>query len=215
MGAIMGRAESFQDRIIRQHVAGLSFVDVGGRWGTRNEKVSVANLAGARSVTMADMQPPTSPLWQDFRDRCAGLGVSGFAEISINLDDPHLHDKLGTYEFVHSSGIIYHAPSPLFSIAQLRTITERYLLIGSMVVPERIANGAVKLDFAGVMMLLLPAIDANRSAIMAQHFEENGLKIAPINADQPQPFRIGGMPNYSPWWWLYSATTLRAMMEVS
>lgn len=211
----MGQSGSFQDTTIRQYVAGLSFIDVGGLWGTLNEKVTVASLGGARSAAVADMQPWTSNLWQDFRNRCAALGVSGHVEYCVNLDDPHLVEKIGTYDFVHCSGIIYHAPSPLLLISQLRTITSKYLLLGSMVVPEQVTNEAGSLDFSGGVMLLLPAIDASRRSIMTRHFDASGIKIAHINANEVSPFRIDGKPDYGPWWWLYSATTLRAMMEVS
>jgi hypothetical protein len=211
----MEQKESFQDRIIREHVKGLSFVDFGGLWGTLNEKVSVASLAGAGSTAMADMQPLGNWLWQDFHRRCLELGVSGYAQHCVNLDDPVLRLKVGSYDFVHSSGIIYHAPSPLFSISQLRTITNRYLLIGSMVVAEQVKNSAGSLDFDGGTMLFLPAIDVGRREIMAQYFNASGIKVAPVNGDQDDTFWLKGAPNYSPWWWLFSATTLRAMMEVS
>jgi hypothetical protein len=214
-GNAMTQQASFQDSVIREHAAHLSFIDFGGLWGTLNEKVTVASLAGARSTAIADMQPRDNYLWRDFRKRCADLGVSGYAEHIVNLDDPHLREKIGAYDFVHCSGIIYHAPSPLLSIAQLRSITNRYLLIGSMVVPERVDNAAGSLDFTGGTMLFLPAIDAGRHAIMARHFDASGIRIAPINAERSEPFWLGGAPNYSPWWWLYSASTLRAMLEVS
>jgi hypothetical protein len=138
-----------------------------------------------------------------------------YAEHCVNLDDLHLRDKIGTYDFVHSAGIIYHAPSPLFSISQLRSITNKYLLLGSMVVPERVTNEAGSLDFSGGMMLLLPAMDEARRVVMARHFDASSIKIAHINAEQRAQFRANGAPNYSPWWWLYSATTFRAMVEVS
>jgi hypothetical protein len=211
----MIQVEIFQDRIIREHVAGLSFVDVGGLWGTLNEKVTVATLAGARSAAMADMQPWTSDLWPAFRDRCNELGVSGYSEHCVNLDEPNLPEKLGTYDFVHSSGILYHAPSPLFSIAQLWSITRKYLLVGSIVVPDQITNEVGSLDFSAGAMLLLPAIDPGRQLILARYFDASGIRISNINTDQSIPFRIDGKPNYSPWWWLYSAATLRAMLEIS
>jgi hypothetical protein len=214
-GDLMRQPEAFQDRVIREHVGGLSFIDVGGLWGTLNEKVSVARLAGARSVAMADAQPHGSSVWQDFRDRCAALGVSDYSEHCVNLDDPSLREKLGSFDFVHCSGVIYHMPSPLHGIEQLATIANRYLLLGSMVVPERISNRAGTIEFAGGLMLFLPGIDAHRRAIMARHFDAIGIKIAHINADWPDPFRLGGQANYSPWWWLYSATTLRAILEAS
>jgi hypothetical protein len=164
---------------------------------------------------MADAHPLNGATWQDFRDRCRALGVSGYKEICVNLDDPSLRERIGSYDFVHCSGVIYHTPSPLFSIGQLRSITSRYLLLGSMVVPERVATNAGSLDFSGGVMLFLPAIDARRRAIMAQHFNMSGLKIAHINAEQSEPFHVKGVPNYGPWWWLYTATTLRAMLDAS
>jgi hypothetical protein len=192
-GVDVDQTESFQDHTIREHVAGLSFVDIGGLWGTLNERVTVASLSGARSAAMADMQPLTSNLWQAFRDRCAGRGVAGYSEHCVNLDDPHLSENLGVYDFVHCSGIVYHAPSPLFSIAQLRTVTNKYLLVGSMVLPDQITNEAGSLDFCGGVMLLVPAIDANRRSILARHFDASGIKIAHINGDQASPFRKAGL----------------------
>ena len=46
-----------RDTYIRQVVAGKSFADVGGLWGTVNEKVSVAHAYGARALTMIDVSP--------------------------------------------------------------------------------------------------------------------------------------------------------------
>jgi hypothetical protein len=212
---VPGQAESFQDRCIREHAGGLSFIDVGGLWGTLNEKVSAAALVGARSVAMADIQPLATDLWDELRNRCTSLGVSDYRELCVNLDDPDLHGKVGSYDFVHCAGVIYHAPSPLFSIGQLRRITGRYLLLGSMVVPEQVTNAAGAVDFSGGMLLLLPAMDEARRAVMRQHFNDSGIRIAHINGMEADPFWVGGLPSYSPWWWLYTARTLRAMVEVS
>ncbi len=44
-----------RDTYIRWVVAGKSFVDVGGPWGTVNEKVSVAHTHGACGLTMIDV----------------------------------------------------------------------------------------------------------------------------------------------------------------
>ena len=41
-----------RDTYIGQLVAGKSFADVGGLWGTVNEKVSVAHTHAARTLTM-------------------------------------------------------------------------------------------------------------------------------------------------------------------
>ena len=44
-----------RDTYISQVAAGKSFADVGGLWGTVNEKVSVAHTHGARALTMIDV----------------------------------------------------------------------------------------------------------------------------------------------------------------
>lgn len=211
----MSQSESFQDRMIRQYCRGLSFIDVGGLWGTLNEKVSVASLAGAKLTAIADMQDFSSDLWQKFRDRCTGLGVTGYREFNANLDDGKFSDTVGRYDFVHCSGIIYHAPSPLYAIAQLRSITVRFLLIGSMVVPEKVGNEVGSIDFGGGMMLFLPGMSDEKRAVMARYFDVSGIKIAHVNANWSDPHWVNGSVNYSPWWWLYSATTLRSMLKVS
>ena len=59
---------SFRDRLIRSHVRGLSFVDVGALWQAHNEKVSVATLAGARSAAIIDVTPPGDAAWARCRE---------------------------------------------------------------------------------------------------------------------------------------------------
>lgn len=61
--------EGVRDTYIRQVVAGKSFADVGGLWGTVNEKVSVAHAHGARTLSMIDVSPPDSELWVLFEER--------------------------------------------------------------------------------------------------------------------------------------------------
>ena len=51
-----------RDSYIRQAVAGKSFADIGGLWGTVNEKVSVAHTHGVRTLSMVDVSPPDSEL---------------------------------------------------------------------------------------------------------------------------------------------------------
>ena len=47
-----------RDRFIHEVSKDKSFVDVGGLWGTVNERVSVAHAAGARELAMLDISPP-------------------------------------------------------------------------------------------------------------------------------------------------------------
>jgi hypothetical protein len=208
--------KSIQDRIIEDNVANLSFVDIGGIWGTINEKVTVAAKAGAISTAMADIQPEGSEGWQMFRDRALSLGVEDYSSFpQVNLDSTRIVEEIGVYDFVHCAGILYHVPSPLFTLERLHSVTKKYLLLGSMVVPEKVSNRHGDIDFGGGRAIFIPSLDQRSKAIMAEHFDRLGLKIMHINADVSEDFRVAGRPNYGPWWWLYSSSTLADFLTLS
>ena len=203
----------FQNRVISDRVQGLTFVDVGGLWGTNNAQVTLALQSGAKSATMADMQEMDNEWWQAFRRRAAQLGVTGYAEKFVNLDDHTVHDKLGTFDFVHCSGIVYHVPSPFYTIQRLASLTKRYLLLGSMVVPEKIETESGELRFDGGQMIYIPAIGDSEKKIVAEHFNNVSLSVAHINLVTDEHFSRNGEINYGPWWWLYSSKTMKRMLE--
>lgn len=207
---------SFTDRLIVAHVRGCSFVDVGALWGTRNEKVSVATLAGAKSAAIIDITPPGHDAWDKCRDRCALLGVSGYAEHSHDLNDPLIAKKVGKFDFVFCSGVVYHTPSVFYTLQRLFDLSERYLMLGSMVVPDTIENEFGSINLAGGGMLFVPGLNDKTRSIMAAHFASNGLTIAHISptASPPEPFMWGpDNPNYGPWWWLLPLQTLCSLVE--
>jgi hypothetical protein len=141
---------------------------------------------------------------------------SGYEEFAINLDDREVREKLGQFDFVYCSGIIYHVPSPIYTLDRLRSITGRYLLLRSMVMPESVHNAYGSLSFTGGRMIYIPAMDDETRCIMAAHFESVGLEITHINPKTSEPFRhYGGLPNYGPWWWLFSPSTMRDMLKSS
>lgn len=208
---------SFSNRLIRAHVRGCSFVDVGALWGTSNEKVSVATLAGARSAAIIDATPASDGAWTRCRDHCRSLGVTGYAEHSIDLNDPLIAEKVGTFDFVYCSGVLYHTPSVFYSLQRLFTLTERYLFVGSMVVPEIIENEFGSIDLGGGGMLFVPGLNEKTRSIVGAYFAGEGLTIMHItpSPSPPQPFmwRAGTSPNYAPWWWLYPLGTLCSLVE--
>ena len=75
---------------VREVAQGATFAEVGGLWGTANEQVTTAALAGARSTTMIDIAPEEGPddLWHRFRDRAVQMGVGGTTMINGSIDDP-------------------------------------------------------------------------------------------------------------------------------
>src|SRR5260370_15450055 len=117
------------DEIISSHVKDASFADVGGLWGLVNEKITVAVNAGCRAATMIDIAPINHRLWSEFDQRARSVGVTEYRKLQGNVNDPVLLDKTGTFDFVHCSGVIYHVPSPLHTLACLHALTSRYLLL--------------------------------------------------------------------------------------
>ena len=74
-----------RDTYISQVVAEKSFVDVGGLWGTANEKVSVAHTHGARTLTMIDVSPVDSELWTLFEQRRRTLRLPTVECVSADI----------------------------------------------------------------------------------------------------------------------------------
>lgn len=204
------------DDVIRELVPGRSFADLGGLWGTVNEKVTVAALAGAARCAMLDHQPEGTDPWRRFDERAGSLGVGGYRSARVDLNDPLLADKVGTYDVVHCSGVIYHCPDPYRALRQLRSIALDRVILVSMTVPERIENRCGVLDFAGGRVVAVPAMDERARAVAAEHFGSLGLQAHNINMDTPHPWTFSdGEPNYAPWWWLWHWSSLARMAETA
>jgi len=211
-----GDGALFRDGIIRQHVPNLDFLDVGALWEARNEKVSVAMLAGAKSASIIDITPAGDEAWIRCRERCALLGVSGYAEYSHDLNDPQIHRKVGVFDFVYCSGVVYHTPSIFQALQRLSSLSTRYLMLGSMVVPEEIETDCGSLKLAGGGMIFVPGLDEATRKILSSYFTGKGLNIMHITQVGPdtQPFMWNpDKPNYGPWWWLFPLQTLCSLVE--
>jgi hypothetical protein len=195
---------------------GASFADVGGLWGTVNEKVSVAAKAGAREFTMSDIAPQGHALWNEFDAHCARLGVSGYRKVTVDIVAPEPEKTLGVHDVVHCSGIIYHLPDPFSMLRNLKRVTRRHLIVTSMVVPERVENAAGSLDFGQDVARFVPALGPVARAVLAAHFDGLGLKIGAINTPLQEPWMFDDTtPNYGPWWWVYSPAFLRSLVETA
>ena len=118
-------------------MSGLSFVDIGGLWGTNGETVTTALLAGASRAVMADIQALGGIWWQKFEAHCTGLGVEGYEELQVDICSPDAPDRLGTFEFVHCAGVMYHVPDLFRFMGNLVSVTSKYLLLSSVVMPTR------------------------------------------------------------------------------
>lgn len=197
-------------------VRGRSFMDVGGLWGTRNEKVSVALRAGARTATMADIAPFGHQLWQDFDTYCEERGVRGYGRAQLDVVELPGDCSGLVHDVVHCSGIIYHVPDPFRMLANLRRLTGEYLILTSMVVPERIKNSTGVVEFPADQAVFVPSLRTATRAVVAAHFDALALSVMAVNKPLAEPWRWpDGTPNYGPWWWLMSPAYLRGLLEVA
>src|SRR4029450_5303038 len=101
---------------IERIVPGRTFAEVGGLWGTVNEQVTVAAKGGAREVTMIDIACDSTNLWERFRERCKQEGVEDYRCIRADINEPGTTERVGVFEVVHCSGVIYHCPDPLLPL---------------------------------------------------------------------------------------------------
>jgi hypothetical protein len=200
---------------IAELVPGKSFADVGGLWGARNEKVTVALAAGARDASMIDIAPLGHKLWTDFDAHAAAKGFTDYARLQFDATSPEFRLSGLSYDVVHCSGVIYHLPSPQVLVENLTTVTREFLILAAMTVPEVIENEEGRLDLAGARGVFVPGLDGDAMRIVRRHFDDLGLKINAINTDEDESWYIGGRPNFGPWWWLITPTLLCSFVEVA
>jgi hypothetical protein len=192
-----------RDEYLSRVVRGRTFADVGGLWGTVNEKVSVAHRLGATAVTMIDMQPEGNEWWHRFHERMRSLDISGYQSICAQLDAA----SGATYDVVHCSGVLYHHPNPLGLLADLRAITRRHLVLTSAITPAHVSNDAGDVQIGASTALFVPALDDAQRRVLAVHWKAAGAEVLGIT--QAVDYRLD---DFGPWWWLPTVDALRAMV---
>lgn len=198
-----------RDVFIQRVVAGKSFCDVGGLWGTTSEKVSVAAGAGASRLAMLDIAREGSELWQAFDERLTDEGISREDVDHITADITSV-DPANRFDVVHCSGVIYHVPDPVQTLAAVRRLTAEYLVLASVVAPPEIRNSAGTITFAPGQALFLPHLDDRALTVLKVHLSEGGVRAVGIDI----PEHRWSLDDYAPWWWLFTTSALRQMLVV-
>ena len=194
------------DKIIQRLALGLDFVDVGGLWNTRNERVSVALKAGAKSGTMIDIQKAGNKWWNLFDERMREFDLPDYEKIVADATAPDFPSIAGQYDFVNCAGVIYHVPSPYYLLYNLRAISRRYVMVTGVIVPDVIENEEGRIELGGGASLLCPALNEQQRKVVRKHFEDFGIKTRAITEVQPYDLiRDDGSAVYGPWWFLMTA----------
>lgn len=201
-----------RDSFLARVVCGRSFADVGGLWGTVNEKVSVAHRLGARSLTMIDVAPADDPRWAAFEERRRQRNVPAVACLSSDVlrlaeaPDPPL------FEVVHCSGVLYHIPEPLRLLRALRTITQEHLVLHSLVAREEYAHAEGSLRVPDAACLFLPALAGSEQEAVSGHWRGRvGDGAVGLTRENPT-WRTN---DFGPWWWLPRPSALRTLCRVA
>lgn len=200
--------KDLRDEYIGRVVRGKSFADVGGLWGTVNEKVSVAHRYGASALTMIDVTPPEHELWQLFENRRQALGLPAVQCISGDVLRLAETASCPRFDVVHCSGLLYHMPDPLRFLSALRTMTRECLVLTSVVTAPYMRNEHGELRLPAAAALFIPALQSQERAIVraywCQFVGDGALGVT-------REVTTWRLDDYAPWWWLPTVEALQAM----
>ena len=201
-----------RDTYIGRVVRGKSFADVGGLWGTVNEKVSVAHRSEASALTMIDVSLPGHELWRLFEERRQALGLPEVQCIGADALTMANTSPVGQFDVVHCSGVLYHIPDPMRLLVSLRKITREYLILASSVTGTSVQNKEGILQVPQGAALFIPGLQSRERAILKSYWQQFvGDAALGLTSEIPS-WRID---EYGPWWWLSTVDALKAMCEVT
>jgi hypothetical protein len=198
--------------LIRSHVAGLSYVDVGGLWGTKGETVTTALQAGASRAAMADIQALGGPWWQKFEAHCAERGIDGYDELQVDICAPDAPGRLGRFDFVHCAGVMYHVADLFRFVGNLVAVTDKYLLLSSVVMPDVVNGPSGSLSFGPDNAYLTPLLSEENKRIVVGYLDGKEMRADGVN--QPAEFIKDGQPRTAPWWWLFSGAFMSGVVRL-
>lgn len=198
-----------RDEFLQRVVDGKSFADIGGLWGTTQERVSVAHHLGATQLTMVDVLPPLNQWWKAFDQRMADMGL---ADRVVTLSGDILTLRAGPYDVTHSSGILYHMPNPMEYLAALFRLTREHCVLTSAVHPVEISNRLGTVRLSPGEAYFVPAMTPEHKAIYAEFYTEGNDQVMLGGINRETVFLPS---NYVPWWWLLPPETIAAMCRAT
>jgi len=200
--------KDLRDVYIGKVVKGKSFAEVGGLWGTVNEKVSVAHRYGASDLAMIDISLPDSDLWRLFEERRQALRLPEVHCVSSDLVKLAEGASCPRFDVVHCSGILYHIPDPLRFLRALRAVTRESLVLTSVVTAARIANEQGTLEIPRAAALFVPALQERERAILQTYWRRFVGNDALGLTRETTAWRTD---DFAPWWWLPTVEALQAL----
>jgi hypothetical protein len=207
---------------ISSNVAGKTFADVGGIGvDAVNERVTLASKSGAHSVAMIDILPKEHHLWELFHQRCREEAINDVQCFDgIDINDPDLLSKVGAYDFVNCTGVVYHLPNPVWGVERLSKIVREYLMINTVIVPPKIETKRGRLAFPGSIAVFMPGLNPKeRDVLDSYYMEKFDLSIDVMAPTQDAvapvcPWMESGKSTCLPFWWLFTEGSFVALVEM-
>jgi Methyltransferase domain len=189
---LRGRVEGAED-VIPRYAAGKSFADVGCMWNIHGRLAFLAADSGANEVVGVDYMEPTPEF-----DREQSRRGSPVRFVRGDIHDPAVAAEVGNVDVAFCSGVLYHSPNPLHTLAALRGICRETLLLWTATVPELpgTRNGCV----------FLPHLDDRSRRMYDRLWPGHMTGVSdPFSADA----------GYDNWFWALSPSAVRSMIEAS
>jgi hypothetical protein len=210
------------DGWIEKIAAKKSLVDIGGIGGdSRNERISTAIRAGAKLVAIADFEPFDMHLWKTFREKMSAANIHNFAAYEkIDVRDEAIASKLPRFDIVHSTGILYHLPDPVTAISNLKKITNEYLIVNTVVIPNKITNDRGTFVTDDSRAVFLPSLTENDRLILGEHYRSkfgweiniHSPRLGDTKATMPY-VTARGLSCY-PFWWFFTKAAFRHLVQM-
>jgi 2-polyprenyl-3-methyl-5-hydroxy-6-metoxy-1,4-benzoquinol methylase len=189
-----GRPEDRWREIIAQRAPGHSFLDVGCMWNVDGAYAFLAADAGAEPVVGVDVAPATPAFQEHNAER--GEPVR-FVQGDVN--DPNLAARVGRFDVVFCSGVLYHMPDPLCSLRRLRALCAETLILTSARIEELTVPQAA---------VYLPYLDAETRQSLQYWSSHTKLK---VGLDTDYEAELG----YGNWFWGLTPSAIRAMLRTA
>lgn len=110
-------------KLIKKYVRKKTFIDIGCMWGINGDFCFHAEECGAKRIMGLDVYPECEEFISKKRERNSKVE---FLQGDINSQDTI--DKIGLYDVVFCSGVLYHSPAPEYLLSRLRLICGETLI---------------------------------------------------------------------------------------
>jgi hypothetical protein len=201
---------------VQDIVQNKTFADVGGLWNTINEKVTVASSAGAREVTMIDLMYDKSHWWDKFDEKCKTVNVVCDNKISMDVDDLDLLERVGTFDVVHSAGVLYHCPNPIHTLNQFYSITNEYFILGTTRIPSNFDDIRFPMDVPSGGILLSEVLSEKQKQICMEFYGLNKSDIFYDGRKDEMTQYNKDMTNRqtNPWWYFFTDEYIEYILKI-